>query len=270
MGRVAKVLLMLVVVVQESGRELDVELRESVRRGERERVVELLALGANPDARGDSWRETALMLAAEKDAAEIVQILLQAGADVEARDGSNATVIMWAISSDSINSLAALIDAGANVRDFQGALGRNPLLAALAYGHERVVAILLKADVDVNAQGGEIAVMSPLMLAAARGLRESVGLLVEAGATVNALSEAHKKTALDYAIEEGHTDVATFLRSHGAKRAAAIRLERSNFEMERPVAYPSYDGGAEMRLPRLRGASCLGHRPGHAAHFGWL
>jgi ankyrin repeat protein len=121
---------------------------------------------------------------------------------------------MHAISENKNDVVRILIRAGANVKDFQGVLGRNPLLASLAYGNTEIVSDLVDAGADVNRQGGEIAVMSPLMLAAARGFREVVEILLGAGADVNARSEDKGKTALEYASDAGYGDIVELLKLH--------------------------------------------------------
>jgi ankyrin repeat protein len=117
-----------------------------------------------------------------------------------------------------------LLNAGANCSDVQGGLGRTPLLAALAYGNEEAVKLMVEAGAELNTQGGEIAVMSPLMLAASRGLEKATTWLLDGGARVNDLSRDARKTALDYAIEQKHAEIVHVLRTRGAKRS--IELEK--------------------------------------------
>ncbi len=206
--------------------QLDRELIAAIENADLTAVTDALAAGADPDARkSEDWiQPTALMLAAEADRADLVTALLSAGADVEAKDAGNATAVMWAVTRRANDALAVLVRAGADVRSFQGSLGRNPLLAALAYHNEDAVKLLIEggADVDaqgsaINAQGGEIRVQSPLMLAVEHGYPWAVRWLLDAGADVNARGAEDGRTALDIAVERGHTQLAELLKARGGR-----------------------------------------------------
>ncbi|KAF3313963.1 hypothetical protein TWF173_005555 [Orbilia oligospora] len=102
--------------------------------------------------------------------ADIVQMLLDAGADVNAI-GPYGSVLHTAISTSAIFGvfdcdtavlvICKLLDAGADV-NARGGPYANALQAACAYAHyniykerEQIVTILLDAGADANAQGGE-------------------------------------------------------------------------------------------------------------------
>jgi ankyrin repeat protein len=74
----------------------DGELVAALRARDVARVEIVLRSGASPDERVDDWAVTPLMLAAELNYPEIVQVLLDAGANLEAKDRVNATALMYA------------------------------------------------------------------------------------------------------------------------------------------------------------------------------
>ncbi|CAE7947792.1 unnamed protein product, partial [Symbiodinium sp. KB8] len=73
--------------------ELGTPLISAASEGHAQVVQLLLAAGANPNLSG-SYNSTSLMQAASNDHAPVVQLLLEAGAEVDARDYSLAAAIM--------------------------------------------------------------------------------------------------------------------------------------------------------------------------------
>jgi len=95
-------------------------------------VVELL-LDAGADVH--AWDDYALRLAAQHDHADVVELLLDAGANVHAKDDY---ALRWAAERGHIDVVAVLLDAGANVH---AAYNAAPRWAA-DQGHADVVALL--------------------------------------------------------------------------------------------------------------------------------
>jgi ankyrin repeat protein len=98
----------------------------------------LIEAGADIEARNAAgW--TALMLAAYGGHLEMVELLLRSGADIEAHDRSSWTALTAAVRSGSQAAACALLDAGANPRPGQG-----PDLLGLATrsGYEKITACL--------------------------------------------------------------------------------------------------------------------------------
>jgi len=108
-----------------------------------------------------------------------------------------------------------LLARGADANLWGRAFERNlPLHAACAgrTGKPDVVRALIPATHDIDArQGGG---WTPLMLAAANGMVDSVALLLDAGAD-RALTNDAGKTAVALAREHGHTDLAARLSAPG-------------------------------------------------------
>ena len=83
-------------------------------------VRDSLRAGAEVNARDAEHEETAIILAAKSGDAEIVQLLIDKGADVEARDDRGRTALFFApVGSESFVGLLA---AGADIRakDYEG------------------------------------------------------------------------------------------------------------------------------------------------------
>ena len=114
---------------------------------------------------------------------EITQILIKAGADVNAVDKNGRTPIRMAARYGNVAMVSVLIKAGADV-NAADKNGRTPIRMATGYGYKVVVSMLIKAGADVNA--ADRYGSTPLHLAAEKGHKKVALLLVNAGADVNA------------------------------------------------------------------------------------
>ena len=155
-----------------------------------------------------------------RDASEVRE-LLDAGADVNARQPDGATALHWAAHWDDAELASLLLHAGADV-DADGAYGVTPLSLAAANASASLVELLLDAGADPNAarDSGE----TPLMRAAATGSVAGVRALLAAGAKVDAADPVGAQTPLMLAASGRHADVLAVLLAHGADVEARSRL----------------------------------------------
>jgi ankyrin repeat protein len=113
---------------------------------------------------------------------------LAQGASVNARERKGQTALMWAAADGHVDVVDALLDAGA---DFRTPLrsGFTPLFFAVRAGHAKVVFRLLEAGLDINApmrpDQGPGKPTTPLILAVENGHFELAAALLEAGADPN-------------------------------------------------------------------------------------
>ncbi len=174
-----------------------------------------LAASADINAR-DQRGATPLMYAAAFGNAGQVKLLLEAGADVNARNAFNASALIWA-GGDAVKS-RMLIERGAdvNVRTQQG---RTPLLmAAKRQGNGDLIQLLLAKGADPHAAGD-----ASLLPAAQSGDIEIMRLLIERGADVNAVAYRWGETPLHNAAASGSVQAVRLLLAKGAKIDAALR-----------------------------------------------
>ena len=159
-------------------------------------VVLLLRAGADPNAALPGG-ETPLMTAARVGSLASVKVLLARGAAVDAKDERRGqTALMWAAAEGHADVVQTLVELGADVH-LRLSSGFTPLLFAIREGRSGVVRVLLKAGSDVNetvpmdrkrGYGGKLppAGASPLLLAVTNAHFQLAAELLDAGANPNA------------------------------------------------------------------------------------
>lgn len=106
--------------------------------------------------------------------------------------------------------MSAYFDIGANINAQTEETQETALTLACCGGFLEVADFLIKAGADI-----ELGASTPLMEAAQEGHLELVRYLLESAADVHAQTQTGD-TALTYACENGHTDVADLLLQFGA------------------------------------------------------
>jgi ankyrin repeat protein len=169
---------------------------------------------AQPDAnvRDKGTGSNALEHAIQNANRDMVQVLLWARADVNARNSLGQTVLMMLGEKITSDIVWDLINAGAkvNLRDNDG---DTALIEAARSNNLDVLKTLLEAGAKVNAKNNDG--QTPLMMAASEGLINNLKALILAGADINA-RDGEGKSALMYAKENDHSPVVRLLRSYSA------------------------------------------------------
>ena len=145
-------------------------------------VIRCLQAGADLNAR-DGFGITPLHGAARTGTVEMVTALLEAGADPNARDGLGITPLYMVAEAGSAEAVTALLQAGANP-NARNRDGYTPLHGAAGYRSAEAVTALLQAGANPNARTTDG--FTPLHGAAGYGSAEAVMVLLQAGADLNA------------------------------------------------------------------------------------
>lgn len=239
-------------VIIGSGQPVAVAVGEAIRTGDVESLQELLAQNPGLAAAqiGDHTMSRTLLHAATDwpghypNGAATVSVLVQAGADVNARFvGSHTeTPLHWAASSDDVEVLDALIDGGADL-EAPGAVlgGGSPLADAVGFGQWRVARRLVERGAktrlkDAAALGlvdrveqafaadpppSPNEVTDALWSACHGGRRSSAELLLDRGADIDWIGW-DGLTPLDVARQSEAQELAEWLVARGAHTAAEL------------------------------------------------
>lgn len=160
---------------------------------------------------------TPLMQAAAFGTAETVKTLIDAGADVNARNSFDATALVWAAADFA--KVSMLVEKGADVNS-RTKLGRTPLMVASSCdGCSEIVRYLLTKGANAKAADGRGKTV--LQIAAESGDGASVRLLLAAGADASAQDQGGG-TALMGAMMNCDFPSAQALIAKGADVNAAL------------------------------------------------
>jgi ankyrin repeat protein len=214
-------------------------LLDALRRGDRRTFERLLK--DKPDAARATGTGgiTPLMYAALYGDTASARLLLEMGADPNARNDAGATALMWAV--DNLETTHALLERGAdpNVRS---ADGRNALLLAAARpGASDIVKALLD-------RGATLANQAVLSQAADAGDAVMMRLLIERGADTSTLPN-------DLAMRSGCADCSELLLKSAGRPALTRALETAARYGDSTGMRMLLGRGAEPTAAALRAAA---------------
>ncbi len=173
----------------------------------------LINAGANVNARGYGGI-TPLMIASGLGTTGVMEVLLQSGADISVKDETGSHALGMAAEKGQSEAVKMLIAHGAVVDAIQGN-GATSIMIAAQNGHLDVVRVLLgaHAKIDVIAKENDV---TTLMIAATKGYLEIAKLLIQNGADVNQKNK-DGVTALAPAVQENQLEIVNLLIDKGVK-----------------------------------------------------
>ena len=169
-------------------------LLKFVREKDKEKIKELILMGANSDVGTDITNLTPLITAVEMNDIELVKIILKAGADVNLTMTYDSSKWLEKYSSE-------IMGIDTETKKFKK--------MSEDFCKETKKGISFMDSLNIG--------MSALMKAAERGNLEIVKILIEDyNAEINAKNDIQKWTALDFAIAKKNAEVIDYLKSKGA------------------------------------------------------
>lgn len=184
-------------------------LHIAARNGFKETCEFLLLKGANANLRNlrmeAAWRGgllqvmdvTALILAAQHGHAGCVEVLLAAGAKVDAIDRKEKTALICASQEGHLDCVKILLAAGADI-ELRDQCGTTPLIGAVEGGHLYCVEALLKAGAKLEIKDKDN--YTALQRSCEHGNNEICHVLLESGAKLDVYHEGSDE-AFDFSAE---------------------------------------------------------------------
>jgi len=203
-------------------------------------IVRLLFETPYPADQHDDWDRvwdqsngTLLQMAAGRGNTDIIQLVLDAGEDVNETFCTGKyihTALQLAAAGGHVESVKMLLQAGADVnkpptaldcvdlKSLRGVEVRDSLQSAVSSGNPELVKLMLDAGAEFDAAAYAINGATALQVACIKGYIGIAKLLVDGGADVNGPAAQHRgRTALEGAAEYGRLDIIQLLLASGVR-----------------------------------------------------
>uniref|UniRef100_A0A6C0AUX0 Uncharacterized protein n=1 Tax=viral metagenome TaxID=1070528 RepID=A0A6C0AUX0_9ZZZZ len=192
----------------------------------------------------DEYGRTSLYIASEKGNADVVKLLVDAGANVNKRDKNENSPLHIASYMGHIDVLKVLLSVDnidVNVREKTGV---RPIQFAAGYGHLGAVeALLTHPDINVNGDGNNVHIskkrLNPLFYALINNHIDIVKALIKHPKINLEDGGHHRETALGFASREGMLDIVIALLENGAD-------VESDSEFTKPLCIASENGHVDV------------------------
>ena len=206
-----------------------------------------------------------LTLCAQQGPSEVLSELIEAGADVNARQGNldlqsgYETPLIAALKGDRVDNFELLLDAGAQVDPFHdGEAGWTPLTMAASHENIDAIKLLLKAGADANVStaDGRNAIKTLAMSEGPRALK-CLRILAKAGCEANKRDKegyhpihnavtTGDKPLVKFFVEEAKVPVDTILRGLSSSMDFSSPIDRALAEGYSDIAEYLYSKGASL------------------------
>ena len=223
--------------------------------GNTELTKELIENGAEIDAADGTWGSSPLLFAAQAGWKEVIQILLNAGANINFKSESGYDAIYFATEGEHTNIVKLLIECGIDI---------DPTNIHYASATEQIdiIKLLLDHGVDINSktQSGH----NCLHYAVYNNRYASAKVLISRGADINAKGKS-KQTPLHYAASRGQIEIVMLLLENGANTNSLDEVDETplhnfilhnkNFNIE--IIKVLLDHGADFKKRNKSGKSVI-------------
>lgn len=206
-------------------------IHDAARKGDLKKVKALLAADPKVVNDRDDNGDSPLHQAALHNQFAVAQALIEAGADVNAKNGYGAFTpddLNGVLTSSNHKDPVSLLTVhGVDASDMKN--GYTPLhLAEFSVGHKKMIDLLVSKGADVNARAASGA--TPLFFAILRDQKDDAQFLISKGADVNT-PDAYGDTVLDCALRLQYGSLIQLLLDHGAD------VNAQDQSMHRPLTY---------------------------------
>ncbi|CAD7697450.1 unnamed protein product [Ostreobium quekettii] len=216
--------------------DVDEKLWDAASEGDAAGAKEALEAGADIEIRMGDFNETALGAACWEGHADVVDVLIEAGADVNARSDYGGTPLKYAVISGELAIVHALLKAGASTDGVAAGNGAGILFRVMTEGSHEVAQELIAEGQSVEGLSG--VTETPLLLAAKFSHAPIVAALLDAGARPDQKDE-FGATPLHFASNIGGPDSNNITR---ALLEAGADVDVSDNRGRTPVFYAAEFG----------------------------
>lgn len=230
---------------------------KAVALGDVEATRKLLDSGTDPnstDRRGRPMLEVAIL----KQQAAVAVLLVERGADIEAKSGYQRTPLQWTAERGTVSIARALIDKGADL-NVPGPAGAPPLIEAIWRKQYDVAALLIDRGADLNLTEARRHRGTALHAAVTRDRPFLVRKLLAAGADPGKL-DGNNQTPAALASRLGRRGEVQLALNEGAA-AAVAHVARREAMNPAPAAQPKPSRKAPVRRdkdpPVIKGPKSL-------------
>ena len=248
--------------INASNNESVTALMFTCRKGNTDIINVLLNAGADPniaDMNGKTWVHHAVTSDCSK---EIVQSVIDLGADVNTTNNRNVTALMEACKEGNLDTIKTLLNAGAdpNIADIDGHTWIH--YAIIADNSKETVQSIVSLGADVNTTNNHS--ITALMIACMKGNIDAVDVLLHAGADPN-IADTDVETLIHYAVQEDCSkEILQATIDHGAdvnstnmygETALLIACKKGNID----AIHVLLNAGADPNIANAKDETCIHH-----------
>ena len=182
-----------------------------------ELVRKLIDLGSDVNLPAELTGFTPLMASAGCHNIAITELLIEKGADIEARNDDDINALVYASTYNNEEMVKFLLEKGADantvceIENEHTDISSTPLMNAAYRGNTNIINMLLEngADINYTTDYG----MTALMYAASFNQFEAAKILLENNADTS-ITDEYGRTALDLAKSEDYKDIVELLEKY--------------------------------------------------------
>jgi ankyrin repeat protein len=190
------------------------------------------------DRTGVNCGRTALSISAKAGHTEVVEILLEHGANVDAKDDLGLTAMFYAAERGHTNIVKMLLDLGAKVDEYFVLIGRTPVAVALENNHPEVAKLLLDAYARSNLLPFCVETLDDHLISG-----DAIKNLVDTGGSVD---DKQKRAARDEVIAIARSIFDAQLR-HLCESEEHFQQQMASFDQSGEVAQALLHSGPYFR-----------------------
>ncbi len=235
------------------------DLSGAARSGDAARVKLLLAEGKDPNQPDSNGRRTPLHWAVRGNHSEVVQILMEGGANPDIGDQAGKTPLEHAAENNMVEMTTMLIMAGADVNK-RDLVGGNAVLWAAGLGSPETLKLVVDAGGEIEVK--DINGLTPLTWAAQTGKTGSMKILIEAGADVNSVDALNGESVLMRAVRSGKLESVEMLFAANVDTSVKTRSDANALHMaaeysNAAIVQRLIDSGMDPNATDVRGRNAL-------------